>query len=103
MNQTVKTKRPLIYTAAELMAMDLGPYGPLDEAAHDAALAAELLRELAEGQDPEGTRIDSIAWRLADALLLLAQYTREQYPGCPTPGVDFPTGRGAMLSNERRY
>ena len=62
-----------------------------------AESAAQILRQIERGEYPP-ERIDSATWRLADALLSLGQYAHIRWPTVPTPGVDEPTGRGAMLS-----
>jgi hypothetical protein len=76
---------------------------PLAEAANLASVAADLLRMTAEGKDPGGSRIDSIAWRLADALLDVAQYVRCNWPDDASPGIHYPTGRGAKLQDARNH
>ena len=43
---------------------------------------------------PEGQRDDSVAWRVADALLVLKSLNQD----VSLPGVDYPTGRGVRLT-----
>lgn len=60
------------------------------EAASMVNTAARLLADISTGEQPE-CRLDSVSWRLADALQLLGKTTDN------LPGVHEPTGRGAQL------
>lgn len=61
----------------------------------DAAMSIAL-RVQSASEPPD--RIDSVAWRLADALLLIGEYAHQLFPGSETPGIDYPTGRDAQLA-----
>lgn len=60
--------------------------------------ADRILARIESGRYPPD-RIDSVAWRIADALLIVGQESNRLWPGSPTPGVTKPTGRGAMLAS----
>lgn len=59
--------------------------------------AGRIMQRIESGQYP-ADRIDSVAWRIADALLIVGQEARRVWPKSPTPGITDPTGRGAMLA-----
>jgi len=61
--------------------------------------AARIARGIVDGtQKPD--RIDSVAWRAADALYRLRDFSEQEFPGSPTPGVHFRTGLGAKLEDK---
>ena len=60
-------------------------------------VAAELAETAARIIHSDGAhRLDSAAWRLADALALIANQCPEE-----TQGIDVTTGRGARIKLER--
>ena len=71
-----------------------------DRQLHEALLmvkaAYKILNRIFE-KKYQPDRIDSVTWRLADSLLILGCYAKRQWPNSPTPGVNQPTGRGAMI------
>lgn len=71
----------------------------MDEAIDNIEAALSIARSIHSGSYPPD-HIDSVAWRLADALSLIGQYAHCKFPGDETPGIDHPTGRGAMLACE---
>ena len=65
--------------------------------ASNTAVAAELAETAARILRSDGVqRLDSAAWRLADALALIANQCPEE-----TQGIDVTTGRGARIKLER--
>ncbi len=77
----------------------LPPRHPLAEVAGLLETAARIARGIVDGtQKPD--RIDSVAWRAADALYRLRDFSEQEFPGSPTPGVHFRTGLGAKLEDK---
>jgi len=74
----------------------LKPVAPMDEALSLLKAAVLISERIASGDYPPD-RVDSVTWRIADALMILRDYAAEEWPGSPTPGANKPTGRGAML------
>ena len=66
-------------------------YDTLPQREMIAALLAEAIRNITGA----GHRDDSAAWRVADAGLLLRELMEEDNNNLP--GLDKPTGRGALL------
>lgn len=64
-------------------------------AASLARSAVRILEHIEAGHSPE-SRIDSVTWRLADAL-----YRLRQYGDGDMPGIDCYTGLGARLDARR--
>ena len=79
-------------------AADLSPStpGPIAEARALVETALLILKRIEDGTNPPD-KIDSVTWRLADALQVLGAHAAATWPGSPTPGVTHPTGRGAKL------
>lgn len=73
---------------------------PMDEAVDLICTAKRIAQRIVDGKYPPD-RVDSVTWRLADALLVLRDYANKKWPGSPTPGANVPTGRGAMLSRAK--
>jgi len=70
--------------------------GPLPEARALVTGALRILERIESGRYP-ADRVDSVTWRLADALQVLGEFAAHTWPGSPTPGITTPTGRGAKL------
>ena len=70
---------------------------PLAETADLLETAARIARGIVEGEQAPD-RIDSVAWRAADALWLLREFSDREFPDCPTPGIHEGTGLGAKLA-----
>jgi hypothetical protein len=86
----------------DLPPLDTHPVtGRADEAAELCRGAATLLQEIAEGKTYAG-RLDSASWRIADALLLVAQ-AAEAAGLERIPGITTPTGRGARLQEHHQW
>lgn len=74
----------------------LPPRHPLAEVASLLATATRIAQGIVAGtQKPD--RIDSVAWRAADVLYHLRDFSEQEFPDSPTPGVHFRTGLGAKL------
>ena len=71
---------------------------PLAETADLLETAARIARGIVEGEQAP-YRIDSVAWRAADALWWLREFSDREFPGCPTPGIHEATGLGAKLAD----
>lgn len=69
---------------------------PIDEVVDLLDVAARIARRVAEGRHPED-RLDSVAWRAADALLILREIVEQRWPGIEIAGLHRGTGRGAQL------
>lgn len=72
---------------------------PITEIASLLRTAARIAERIEQGRYPED-RIDSAAWRAADALLLIREYTNERWPENASPGIHEPTRRGAQLAKQ---
>jgi len=68
----------------------------LAEAADLAETAWRIVQDIRDGRQPD-CRLDSVAWRLADALWCVRQECRARGIG-NVPGIDAPTGRQARLA-----
>ena len=76
----------------------LPPFHPMAEVAGLLETAARIARGIAEGTHVPD-RIDSVAWRAADALWWLRDFSEQEFPDSPTPGIHFATGLGAKLED----
>lgn len=60
--------------------------------------AALIAQSIVDKESPPD-RVDSVTWRIADALMILREYAEAKWPGSRTPGANFPTGLGAILAD----
>lgn len=81
-----------------LVAFDKCSDHPLAETAALLETAARIARGIVAGEQSP-YRIDSVAWRAADALYYLREFSDREFPGCPTPGIHEATGLGAKLAD----
>ena len=74
------------------------PMDPMEEALSLLKTAASIAQSIVDKENPPDM-VDSVTWRIADALMILREYAEARWPGSRTPGVNFPTGRGAILAD----
>lgn len=91
--ETLAAESQAILAKLEAMTPDERDISEIAWLLREAATIAEQIKSGRTAPD----RIDSVAWRAADALLLARRYVERRWPGDKSPGIHERTGLGARL------